>query len=138
MSGANHEMETAFLDSLSQNDRPVATELLHNYHLYEMVEFLQRGVPQNLLKEFSKTLPQWRHILNKVILTKVSYFTPNPSMSLNHIEMLSKITNLALEQPETNLRQIHLSLKTSHTFFPHWAKQMEHFRQRKLHTRTLA
>lgn len=132
MSGANHEMETAFLDSLFQNDRPVAIKLLHNYHLYEMVEFLQRGVSQDLLKEFSKTLPQWKNILNKVILTKVSYFTPNASMSLDNIELLEKITYLALDQPETNLSQIHLSLRTSHSFFSRWAKQMEYFRQRKL------
>ena len=129
MSGANHEMETAFLDSLSQNDRPVAIELLHNYQLHEMVTFLQNGVPQVLLKEFNKTLTQWRNILSKVILTKVSYFTPHASMFLENIELLTKITNLALGQPNTNLKQIHLSLKTSHSFFSQWAKQMEYYHQ---------
>ena len=132
MSGANHEMEHAFLDSLSLNDRPIASKILPNYHIRDMILFQQNGLPDVILKEFSRSPEQWKAIINKVILTKATYFTPTDYMSLKHIDLLTKIVCFALERPGLTLYQLQSMLKTSHLYFSNWAGKLNEIRERKL------
>ena len=137
MSGANHEMEHIFLDSLPLKDRPIAKKILPHYQLKEMIQFQQNGVPEILTNSFSRTPEQWKMIINKVILTKASYFTPTDKISLEHIELLTKIVCFALERPGTSLIQIKTMLNTSHVFFSNWAAKLNEIREEKLANRKL-
>lgn len=125
MPGANHVMESAFLDSLSQNDRPASVVLLHNHQLREIIEFRKNGVSQELDKTFSKTKRQWHDLINMVILTKLTYFIPTTALSTKHLNLLANITYFALENGVDNLKQIAALHKDTHMFFADWALRLD-------------
>ncbi len=132
MPGTNHKMEANFLNNLSQNERPVVYKLLHDFYLQDMVEMRINGVTKELNADFNLSSRQWHNVINQVILTKVSYFVPDKKMSLEHIELLIKITAFALEKPSITLLQICHIFKDTHVFFYNWAKTLEEIRQEKI------
>jgi len=131
MPGSNHEMETVFFNSLQQDEHEVAIELLHNYYLKDMIIFYETGVPEKLRKQYQKTPEQWQIITKKVLLTKLSYFTPSSNMSFEQLDFLSLLTSKIFNQPQENVTKIHHRLKTTHPFFSTWLKNLENFRSRK-------
>ena len=131
MPGANHPMESVFLDTLSPNLRPAAIEILHNYHLKEMITFRQKNVPPKLRAEFELSEGEWLQVLDKVILTKVSYFHISPLMSLEHINLLTKIIGFALHQPNISLKQAAANLSRSHRFFSNWLIRLDTIKKYK-------
>lgn len=132
MPGTNHELEHTFLDSLSLKDRPIAQKILESSHLHDMILFQQKGLPNTITNLHSRSNEQWQVILNKSILTKLSYFTPTDKMSLKHIELLTRIACFALDRPGLTLYQLQSMLKTSHLYFSNWAGKLNEIRERKL------
>ncbi len=132
MAGANHKMESVFLDTLPHKLRPASIELLHNYDLKDMLIYSKQGVPPVLQKEFELTTSQWLQTLDKVILTKVSYFMLTPLMSLEHIDLLEKVIGHAMHQPNIDLKQAKLRLGHTHLFFGDWLTNIIAIKQYKL------
>ena len=130
--GTNHKMESVFLDSLPLKDRDIASEILSFHLLDEIIEFRLNGVPECLNKAQSRTAEQWRPIINNIILTKISYFTPHKNMSLKHIQLLIKMISFAFNKEGLTLNQVSKKFHASHPIFANWANDLEKIRLEKI------
>ncbi|MDR9498023.1 MAG: hypothetical protein RI556_02515 [Hydrogenovibrio sp.] len=125
MPGRNHTIEANFLDALSQNLRPAAMELLHDYRLRQMLEMLLNG-PNNALQERYALAPdQWQVLLEAVILTKATYFELSHRMAPRHLNVLIDIIGFCLHQPNASLAQLIAFTQKDTPYMAEWLQNAQ-------------
>ena len=125
MPGRNHTIEANFLDGLSQNLRPAAMELLHDYRLRQMLDMLLDGPNETLQARYNLDPSQWQDLLEAVILTKVSYFELNSRMKPRHLNTLIEILSFCLHQSGASLSQLIAFTQKDTPYMAEWLQNAQ-------------
>lgn len=108
MPGTNHHIESGFIGELPLNLKPPAEDLLKYSTLKQLILMRQHGIDDF----FQKTYPyinnaEWLDIIDKVLLTKVSYFELNEHFTNAQMNKLLEIARLALKLPNESAKNIY-------------------------------
>lgn len=107
MPGTNHHVETGFIGELALNLKPPAEDLLKYSTLKQLILMRQHGIDDF----FQKTYPfindtDWLDIIDKVLLTKVSYFEIDDRFTAAQLNKLLEIARSAMKLPNENAKSI--------------------------------
>ena len=137
MPGTNHNVEPGFIGELALNLKVPAEDLLKYSTLKQLILMRQHGIDDF----FQKTYPfindaEWLEIIDKVLLTKVSYFELNDRFTLTQMNKLIEITRFALKQPNASPKVIFQLTEYRYPVFADVIKTLIFIYQKKVKQQT--
>lgn len=108
MPGTNHNVESGFIGELAINLKPPAEDLLKHSTMKQLILMRQHGIDDF----FQKSYPfindlEWLDIIDKVLLTKISYFELNDRFTAAQMNKLLEIARLAMNLPNESAQNIY-------------------------------
>ncbi|QCU90852.1 hypothetical protein [Thiomicrorhabdus sediminis] len=123
MPGTNHDIDPSFMDNLDQSLRDPALELIRFSSLKDMLEMRLKGPSEFLAANFDLSQQQWHEVLNKVILTKVSYFDMQVHFPNRYIDKLIEIACYAASMDHVDPIVLYQAMLKDHPIFAAWLKK---------------
>ncbi|MBE0493158.1 MAG: hypothetical protein IBX48_02350 [Thiomicrospira sp.] len=133
MPGTNHHVESGFIGELPLNLKPPAEDLLKYSTMKQLILMRQHGIDDF----FQKTYPfindtEWLDIIDKVLLTKVSYFELNDRFSAAQMNKLLEIARFALKLPNESAQSIYQITEHRYPVFAKVIKNLIFICQKKV------
>ncbi len=132
MPGSNHDIDATFMDALPLSVREAALDLIRYSSLKEMLEYRLNGPSEFLKNKFNLSTAQWIHVLDSVILTKVSYFDIQLHFPNRYIDKLIEITAFAYGKESADPLELHQSLLAEHPKLADWLKNAIQVKQQNI------
>lgn len=108
MPGTSHQVETGFIGELALNLKSPAEDLLKFSTLKQLILMRQHGIDDF----FQKTYPfvndtEWLDIIDKVMLTKISYFELSDRFTAAQLNKLLEIARFGLKLPNESAQSLY-------------------------------
>lgn len=108
MPGTNHNADSGFIGDLALNLREPAEDLLKYSAMKQLILMRKHGIDDF----FQKLYPfvnevEWIDIIDKVMLTKVSYFELNDRFTAAQMNKLIEISRFALKHPNASPQSLY-------------------------------